>query len=330
MKSQKLKALFSLFFVLMLSACNSEENSKADFFAMDTSFHIQTVGEGASHELAEAAKQYILCLSDMLDCHNSDSTISQLNSKKAITNPPADVTDILKQTLLLENIYGNAVQLSCYPLTSLWDITGNNPNIPSSSDISMALESINDNRITILNNEIQIDQNMALDFGAVAKGYALDRVADIFDAYELECGIVDAVSSVLIYGRKVDCTDFNVGISSPFGDGLLGEIRIRNDAPDGKLFLSTSGDAERYTEINGVRYGHIFDLATGYPAKTDLCSVTVISSNGILSDFLSTLIFIRGSQNIQEYLEATDFMVLAVAQDGSIYQSEALHFEAYT
>jgi thiamine biosynthesis lipoprotein len=93
---------------------------------------------------------------------------------------------------------------------------------------------------------------------------------------------------------------------------------------DGTAYVSTSGGYERYMEIDGVTYSHILDLNTGYPSTTDLASVTVYTDNGLLSDFLSTYIYLDGTDNISKYLHSDDYKVIAIDINNHIYTSDGI------
>ena len=84
-----------------------------------------------------------------------------------------------------------------------------------------------------------------------------------------------------------------------------------------------SGGYERYFEANGKTYCHIIDPKTGYPAETDLTTVTVFCDSGIESDFLSTMIFLDGSENIGKYLNSDNFKIFAADKNKKLYISES-------
>ena len=88
--------------------------------------------------------------------------------------------------------------------------------------------------------------------------------------------------------------------------------------------MATSSAAEIFFEEDGVRYHHILDPKTGYPSDTDLLQVTVVSKDGLLADALSTTIFSKGSECLEEYMNRDDCMVLAVTEDKKVYGSDEI------
>ena len=150
-------------------------------------------------------------------------------------------------------------------------------------------------------SSIYIEDQCTLDLGAVGKGIACDVAQNYLKQQKEVSGAVIAVGgSILLYGSKVDGTNWNVAVQNPRGkDGeAMGVLSL-----SGTTNVSTSGDYEKYFMQNGKRYHHILDPSTGYPAESSLISVTVVSDNGLLSDGLSTACFVLGKEKGQKLLE---------------------------
>lgn len=213
-------------------------------------------------------------------------------------------------TAELTEKYGRGVSVTCGALTGLWGISGGTGHIPAEDGIASALETVT--------HDGTLTRGTRYDFGAAAKGYACDEAYRILKNGGADYGVVSLSSSTLLYGEKNDGSPFRAGITDPDGEGYLGIL----ETP--AAFVSTSGGYERYFEADGELYCHILDLDTGYPAETDLASVTVIvpaetENGGILSDFLSTLVYIRGTEEIDKWLAYEEFYLVAADSDGRIY-----------
>ena len=126
--------------------------------------------------------------------------------------------------------------------------------------------------------------------------------------------------SILTYGEKPDNSSFRIGILDPAEPSRnIGILTL-----DGEWCISTSGDYERYVEVEGVRYHHILDPATGYPADSGVRSVTVLSQDGLLSDGLSTACFILGEEKGMALAKEYGVHVLFVLEDGRILMSPGM------
>lgn len=293
--------------VLALTLCSCSAGkipAESSGFVFDTYSHFTVCGENSADTLNTVSESFDKMSGDFSVCYNM--TASQL--------PENDIyTECLKQAFDLSDQYGSGVNITCGALTELWGISTPNPRIPSDEEIQNALD-------TMLNS---IESNYAdgtkLDFGAVSKGFACDEAYDFLSGTKTDYAVISLSSTTLMYGKKPRGELFRAGITNPeTGNGYIGII----ETP--AAFISTSGGYERYFEADGTRYCHILDIETGRPVETDLTSVTVIvpaetDGGGIMSDFLSTLIFTEGTENLGKWLDYEEFEIIAADENGNIY-----------
>ena len=126
-----------------------------------------------------------------------------------------------------------------------------------------------------------------LDFGAMAKGLAIDRGIEALQALGVRNAVINAGGDLKVIGRHGD-RPWRVGIRDPRGEGVLAVL----DVHDGEAVF-TSGDYERYFVWEGKRYHHILDPRTGYPAQGTR-SVTVIHPDAATADAAATALFVAG------------------------------------
>lgn len=276
-------------------------------FSMDTAVSFKIKGnENALLECSDLVKE----LDGLFDRYDPESDISRLNKLKSCRVSPytAEILTLAKQ---LHEKYPQG-DITCGDLSDLWNLNGE-PRTPKDEDIKKALSDIGSEGVTV-NGDMATLENGSVDLGCCAKGYACDKVYEILNERSVKEASVSFGSSAVVMGENI-----RVEIKDPFeSSGTIGEVRAITP------FVSTSGGYERGFEADGVYYTHIFDLQTGYPVLTDLASVTVFAQSGIKSDFLSTCIYIDGSENINHWLEMKDIWVVAVTTDKKIYLSQAL------
>ncbi len=280
-----------------------------DFFAMDTVVSVKSQSN-ITNDIKDIFKNY----QNALDRSSKNGEAYILNSKKSITASDT-LCRTVRDTLKLNDEYGSLTDITIGRLTSLWNVTSDNPSVPKEAEIKAALETTGTDNIDINGSEITLENGAALDFGAVGKGTALDACLEYLKENNCKKTCISTGSSILLYGGKS-----KVSISDPDG-GVLADV----SAVQG--FLSTSGGYERFFEADGITYCHIIDPRTGWPAETDLTTVTVFSDSGIESDFLSTMIFLDGSENIEKYLHSDKYKVFAADDNKRLYVSDGLDYE---
>jgi thiamine biosynthesis lipoprotein len=165
------------------------------------------------------------------------------------------------------------------------------------------------------------EEGMALDVGGIAKGYAAEEVARILSEEGVEHALLDFGGNILAIGVKPDGSKWKIGIQNPQRQRgeFLGVVE------DEAMTVVTSGDYERYFEKDGTRYHHIIDSRTGYPARTGLSSVTIVSHDSTEADALSTAVYVMGIENGAELIEGLDDIEAAfVTKQRSVYMTSGM------
>lgn len=241
---------------------------------------------------------------------------------------------ILEQCQELTEGTDGAFDVALGPVARLWDIDSwaggqraGTFQVPEAQALEQALAQCGFERLNLQfypGEECAIvclEEGAAMDLGAVGKGLALDEIFSYLEAEKKVTGAVVSVGgSVLTYGEKPDGTAWRVGIADPHDPSVnLGVLTLK-----GQWYISTSGDYERYVEFEGVRYHHILDPDTGYPADSGLSSVTVLAENGLLSDGLSTACFVLGREKGMLLAQQYGAEALFVEKDGDVFMTPGM------
>lgn len=326
-KTKYFAAVIIVLCIAMLFGCSQgqtgERSATGIEFVMNTWVEQRWYGKNAQKtydEVLGALKD----LESKLSLYVEDSEISRLNAAAGL-HPVAlshETYQFLRQAVDYCAQSDGLFDITIAPLTLVWDVTSENPRVPLQVEIEDAQKSVDYRRIIFddTNETVMLaDVGMQIDLGGIAKGMA----AALMRQYPVKNGVQGYVSiggNMMVQGKKADGSDYVIGIRDPRGDA---SEYIASLSLDG-LTMATTGDYERYFEQDGVRYHHVIDPFTGYPSATDLIAVTVVSEDGTLADYLSTLIFMRGTQALPEYLNRDDCMVLAVTNELEVYASEPL------
>lgn len=237
---------------------------------------------------------------------------------------------VLEQIWQVSEKSKGALDVTVGKVTELWDLdtwavvdtaTKEKFQVPDAGKLQQVLSSTGYERLTLAGNTIYLPEDMSLDLGAVGKGIACDRIGDYLSTrQEITGAVVSVGGSIVTYGSKPDGGKWNVAIMHPREEGAyLGTLSLR-----GEWYVATSGDYERYVEREGVRYHHIMNPKTGYPADSGVCSVTILSDSGLLSDALSTACFVLGVEEGMKLAEAFDVEALFVTQELEVFMTEGM------
>lgn len=330
--------------LLLLSGCG---NAVKEYEAVDTAMgtvvtqKLYTEGDNVTGDVERL-------LSDLektkLSRRIAGSEVAKLNAN-AGTGTYTEVSGELAETLQeLSGIYEDsdgALDVSIGALVSLWDIdahaqesyedAGEQPDgtggktegyhLPGEAEIKEALSYSGFSKIERKDNSFLLPEGMVLDLGAVGKGLACDDIlAWLEEQAEVKAAVISVGGSILTYGEKPDGTAFKVAVTDPFDTGTYrGYLTLT-----GNWFVSTSGDYERFVEVDGKRYHHILNPATGYPAESGVKSVTILSKNGMISDALSTACFVLGEEKGRLLAEKYGVEALFILEDGNISMTEGM------
>ena len=299
------KILAALAAVFMLTGCTPQEVS-------DTDFLLNTVSTITVYNMNGKKAQEIIdeCFSLCRDYENMLSKTIKTSDVSRINSSGGKAVEVNSETAELINLAVNYSRLSNgkFDITvnsaaELWDFTGENPHIPTDSEIDEALEKINYKNINVEGNTVFLNGNgTSIDLGGIAKGYIGDRARDFLMENGVEKAIINLGGNILVITPEGDKKGATIGIQEPFAQQgkLLGTVNIKNGT------VVTSGIYERYFEENGKIYHHILDTSTARPVENDLYSVTIIAENSADADALSTACFALGIDEGMKLIESLD------------------------
>jgi Membrane-associated lipoprotein involved in thiamine biosynthesis len=289
-KNKKYICVLVLILVLapLLSACNPNKEG----IVFGTYYSLDYKGKGAA-KLEKEAFSYMSDMENLLSSAVTQSDVSRVNDAKA--GEAVAVSDLFIALFKLSASYNQefpAFDPAVFPLVALWKFTpetfvGAASSIPSQSEIDallpladLSLFSLDEINKTVT----KAADGAMLDFGAVAKGYAVDRV------YEKAAGFKKI--TVNVGGTIKSNKSLKIAITAPRGGGYFASFALNAGEA-----VSTSGDYERYYIYEGKRYCHII-APDGYPAgalaDNPVVSVTVVGPSAAVCDILSTALFITG------------------------------------
>ena len=314
-----------IFFMIFVLKENNTllENKKASqsIFAMDTYMELLAYGDN-SEDAVRVAVEEIQHLDFLLSTGSEASEVTILNKNKS-GQVSADYSYLLQRSMELCESTDGAFDITVYPVMKAWGFVGKNYNVPSDGEISNLLKYVDATKIKYddKTNSVELPEEVEIDFGGIAKGYASERVSQIMKEQGIESALLNLGGNVQTIGSKTDGSLWKVAIKSPYKtDEYIGVISVADKA------VITSGGYERYFEENGNSYHHIIDPKTGKPAQNGLISVTIVSDDGTLADGLSTSLYVMGKDKSIDYWKAhsNEFDAVLCDDKGMLYVTEGL------
>jgi FAD:protein FMN transferase len=229
--------------------------------------------------------------------------------------------DLIRKSVNVTTETGGCFDITFACMEHLWDYKKNNFTPPSPSAVAALLPLIGSQNILFYPDKKSISfarPGMKIGLGAIAKGYAVSKGIEALKNKGISDAIVEAGGDLQVMGTKHG-KPWITGLRHPRRNIILLTIDLADmDA------VATSGDYERVVIRNGVRYHHIIDPRTGYPANT-FSSVSVLSKNAVLSDAYATAIFVMGLEGAREFLKRHgEIDVILADQKVNLYISRRL------
>ena len=318
MKKAKIFAAAAL---LLLTACSDSApyRIQSGFFSMDTYMEITAYGSKGETAIA-SCKDEICRLESLLSVTDSDSDIGRLNSCGAAEVSP-DTAEIIKYAMQIGGETGGVLDITIYPVLKEWGFTTGEYKIPDSETLDTLLQKVDFTQIQIDDDAVTVPSGVQLDLGALAKGCASDKAAEILKQNGITSALINLGGNIMTIGSNPNGSLWRIGIRNPFSlDENIGVLETADKA------VVTSGSYERFfTADDGQTYHHILDPATGAPAQSGLVSATVVGGSGMTCDALSTALFVMGKDKALEYYrEKGGFDMILVTESGEIFVTEGI------
>ncbi len=225
---------------------------------------------------------------EKLSYYNADGELHSIN------NNPLDSVNIDKSFFdiltIAKEIYTESnglYDVSIAELINLWNM--GEKSIPNDEQLAQAIKKSGFNKVKISPTVLYRPHGLEINLGSISKGYIVDKTMDYLIKQGVEEAYINAGGDLKIYSKNNKKT--RIGIQHPrIATDVIATLEVSNMA------VVTSGDYERFFEIDGVRYHHILNPKTGYPAQNTI-SVTVISKTAVLADALSTALFVMSPED---------------------------------
>ena len=281
----------------------------------------------ANEQLSKKVWSYLESIDNVFNDYKADSEVSAINRRKE----PGEVA----LSPMLADAFGKAIQaykfsdgvfdITCAPIRNLWRQAAKQETLPSDAEVAAVREQCGLNRVEVSGNQLKLSKGgFQFDFGGIVKGMCADHAIELLKAGGAEYALVQVGGETAAFGLSPKKRPFRIGIQHPEArDGMWSVIQD----PGTGISASTSGNYENPILVNGQEFYHIMDPRTGYPAKTQVISVSIAfpqTGKNWLADAFSTTGVILGPEKTFEILKPFGGEALfLVKQNGEIREIES-------
>lgn len=301
------KVLFPVLLLLILNACtskNSIEEINNVGYAQGTTFNIKYLSHPSSN-LKSSIDSLFLLVDLSMSTYNDSSLISKINVSDSFERVDEHFYNVLSKALLLSEESDGLFDVSIGALSNLWGFGLSKRSEVDSSMVDSAKNNIGYKKIQIKNSEVDIPPGMKLDFNSIAQGYTVDLIANFLEAKNVENYMVEVGGELRAKGKNSKNNIWRIGIDKP-EENLDPENRLQAIIELENSSLATSGNYRKFwlDPVTGQKFSHTINPKSGYPAKNELLSVSIIAPTAMEADGYSTMCMVLGLQKSIKLIES--------------------------
>lgn len=254
---------------------------------------------------------------DKWSLYSDTSLVNKINNSKRFIEVDNDTIDIISESIIYSNKTNGYFDITTSKLNLIWKDTIKTKKLPNNNIIDKELKNIGCKKITINNNKIKLGKNQNIDLGGVAKGFILDKIISMLNESDIDSGVINLGGTIYVIG------DYDIGVRNPFkpinsklNDDYVLSVKLNNEC------IVTSGIYEQEIIIDGISYNHIINPKDGYPSKSNLISLSLISTNATMLDAYATAIFNMKLNDVLKLLKEENIDGIFIFKYGSIYVTD--------
>ncbi|WP_093409570.1 FAD:protein FMN transferase [Salegentibacter flavus] len=264
---------------------------------MGSRFDITVVANDSTsaNKHIDTAVAEISRIEKLISSWDANSQTSEINRNSGV-NPvkvDAELFELIERSIKLSQLTDGAFDITYASMDKIWKFDGSMTLMPSEKEIKASVAKVGFRNIVLdrENKTVFLKlEGMKIGFGAIGKGYAADKAKALLISKGMPAGIINASGDMNTWGKQPNGKEWKVAITNPMDKNkVFALLPVTNGA------VVTSGDYEKYVNLQGKRYTHIIDPRTGYPAS-GIISVTVFAPKAELADALATSVFVMGKE----------------------------------
>jgi FAD:protein FMN transferase len=312
--------------ILMISHLNGRgQYIKIAGFIQGTTYHI-TYESKAGRNLQREIDSLLAVFDQSMSTYLPTSIISRINQNDPAVEADEMFIAVFNKSAEVWKETGGAFDITVAPLVNAWGFGFT----PSSANDSAAIDSLRQyvgmNKVTLSGKKVmKACPNIMLDVSAIAQGYSVDIVSEYLEKLGIRNYMVEIGGEVRVRGRNDKGNLWRIGIDKPVEGNMIPGSDLQVILQLDRKSLSTSGNYRKFYIKDGVKYAHTINPSTGFPALSNLLSVTIIADDCITADAYATACMVFGLEKSIDFLDKHKFLNAYL-----IFSDEKGAFNVYT
>ncbi|MAP93311.1 MAG: thiamine biosynthesis protein ApbE [Ponticaulis sp.] len=302
----------------------SQEIFKRTLKLMGSRFEITVVAKDSieANDYIDAAVVEITRIEKLISSWDPASQTSEINRNAGIKPVKVDeeLYNLIGRSVEISKLTDGAFDISFASMDKIWKFDGSMTQMPSKEAIKQSVSKVGYQNIILDPENLTVFlklEGMKIGFGAIGKGYAADKAKKLLIEKGVSGGIINASGDMNTWGTQPDGEFWKVAITNPMDKNKAFALLPLNENA-----VVTSGNYEKYVTFNNIRYTHIIDPRTGYPA-TGIISATVFAPKAEIADALATSIFVMGKDVGIDFInQLPKIECIIIDEKGEIFTSE--------
>lgn len=236
---------------------------------------------------------------------NDTATITRINLNEDIV-PDTFFTNVFRRSMEISKETDGAFDITVAPLANAWGFGFKKGAFPDSMMIDSLLEITGYNKVDLSpeGKVVKQDPRIMLSCSAVAKGYAVDVIAQLLEKKGIRNFMVDIGGEIVVRGENPQKGLWRIGINKPIDDSLSVNQELQTVLQVTDLGMATSGNYRNFYHKDGKKYAHTIDPRTGYPVQHNILSATVIAKDCMSADAYATAFMVMGLEEAERFADA--------------------------
>ncbi|MFT4939736.1 MAG: thiamine biosynthesis lipoprotein [Paraglaciecola sp.] len=324
MKPKVFRFQLLLLILSMLLACSAPQPEEIHLSGptMGTTYNIK-FGPAETVEPADLQREIDALLVDinqLMSTYIADSELSRFNQLRSTEkfSMSSETLYVMTEAARLGELSDGVLDVTIGPLINLWGFGPQSrpETIPSTEEITKAKSITGLDKLKLGDGWARkTEPELYVDLSTIAKGYGVDRVAELLEQHDLRNYLVEIGGEMRVSGNKVSGQAWRIAVEKP----VSSERAVQKVISIGDNAIATSGDYRIYYEEQGRRYSHLINPQTGYPITHNLVAVTVVHPSSMTADGLATALIVMGKEKAIRLAEKNKLAVLLISKENGEY-----------